>query len=1533
MCGGVCILFLVIASLLYIPAVQNFVKNRACDYVTNNMGIRLSVERVRLAFPIDLTLDNALAVKGKDTLLYAGHLRLHAELFPLLGGKVELGGVKLTDAKLNTLGMVSNTQVIGEIGSFFIRKPTAINLLKSDIIAESVELSKSNLSILLCDTAQQDTTESEPTTWNIKLNKISIVESSLKLRMPGDSMRIAADIGKLNVQAVTLGLAEEDYRVSKIDVSGSSVAYDIPQAAATGGFDTNHLFVDDLTIKAKDLTYTGGALNAEIEKICLHEEGSGLQVKNLSCGVELDDKNLSVKDFNLLTAGETEIAASITMAWNSLEEGGNGKFGANLKGKIGRSDVLAFMGEAATSVEPYYPSTPIEINVDASGSVDSLGIDTVRLTMPGLLALSAEGSARNLMDSVSRQVDIAYSLQSLDSKKMAGLLPSEVQAQINIPNSLNLNGEVGLNGTYASTNSVIKAENGSIDLKAEYNTESQNYTATMEAVEFPLDVILKGMNVSRLTAKADAKGYGFDFSSRSTQMSLAVDIDKLRYETYILDNCAIGGILQGGILSATIEADNDMLRADLTAQTDLCGKDTELALNGIISDLAVEYLSESVDSTHVGGRIEANALIGSDGTRMEVAATIADLFVSGQEVGFMGEDMTFDFHTSNDGTTAVANSGDLNLNFESEHQIGQLGEDFVAFGEVLLAQLQGMDFNEEELLSKFPQMDLSMNAGKSNLLCQLLEVRGYEFDSVHVSATNEIDEPLMVEAQLLAFNSGGIMLDSTTLSLKGDTSGINFVARIDNTSPENPNLFAASVEGELLEHGMEIFSSFRDGDGVQGVEFGLRAVQESEGNWSMHLFPDTMTLAYRKFSVNDGNFVTISPDLQVAADIDLQADDETGVKLTSNSEELGRDITLTLNHVNLAELTATLPFLPALEGLLGGDIHAKWTDSLDITANGNIEVEDFGYEHAPVGSFSCDFAYLPGELNSHSLSATLNTDSADVLMVDGVFYEDDGNIDATVTLANLPMDLVNGFIGNDGTVALAGHLDGEILLSGTTDNIAINGSLAPDSLTILSPLYNVSLLVEDRPINLVDSRLTLDSVRITNSDDDNPLWVNGNVDMSNLEKIEMDIAFSAENFKLIDAEEDKESLVYGEVWANVDATLKGTTEFMRIVGTLDILDQTDVTYIMKDTPLTVEDQLSGLVEFVDLQDTVTVVADTTQAIGGIFMNLAINVGEGAQVHALLSTDGSSYVNASGGGNLQMQYLPNGEMKLTGVYTLTSGEMKYELPIIPLKTFTISDGSSVRFTGDVFDPTLNITAMESTRAAVSDDGETTRMVDFNVGVGVTQKLSNMELAFLIEAPSDLSVQNDLSSVSAEERSKIALTLLATGVYMSDNNQSSFKANNALNAFLQSEINSIAGNALKSVDLTVGVEGTTSATGETQTDYSFQFTKHFWNDRITFKLGGKVTTGSTTEDENQTFIDNVSLEYRLDKTGTKSLQAFYDHSGSDPFEGTYSSAGVGFVWRKKMDRLSELLIFKKEEEDTAAPTEAAPKVDDETTDRDE
>ena len=69
---------------------------------------------------------------------------------------------------------------------------------------------------------------------------------------------------------------------------------------------------------------------------------------------------------------------------------------------------------------------------------------------------------------------------------------------------------------------------------------------------------------------------------------------------------------------------------------------------------------------------------------------------------------------------------------------------------------------------------------------------------------------------------------------------------------------------------------------------------------------------------------------------------------------------------------------------------------------------------------------------------------------------------------------------------------------------------------------------------------------------------------------------------------------------------------------------------------------------------------------------------------------------------------------------------------------------------------------------------------------------------------------------EEMGKLAVTMLTTGMYLSGESSSNMTMNDALNAFLQGEINNITQSAMSTFDLSLGMEQNANAAGQTYTD---------------------------------------------------------------------------------------------------------------------
>ena len=570
-------------------------------------------------------------------------------------------------------------------------------------------------------------------------------------------------------------------------------------------------------------------------------------------------------------------------------------------------------------------------------------------------------------------------------------------------------------------------------------------------------------------------------------------------------------------------------------------------------------------------------------------------------------------------------------------------------------------------------------------------------------------------------------------------------------------------------------------------------------------------------------------------------------------------------------------------------------------------IDSLTYEHKPIGDVNVGLTWLPEGTNKHYLDSYLMLDNEQVVMANGTLKGDSLNIDADVE--EFPLRVADVFIP-DGLVNFLGKLQGNLQLRGVTDKPRVNGEVTMDNVEIVSRQAGARYRLDNRPIIITANQMVLNDFSIYTTSD-NPFVVKGVVDFRDISNPSAVLSLRANNYTLLDAPKTRESLLFGKIFVDMNATIRGPLSGLVMRGQMNVLGDTNATYVMANSPLTVEDRLDGLVTFMSFNDTLNL-ANTEQnamSLGGLDMNMTVHIDDAVRLRANLTTDGSKYVELQGGGDLNMLYTPQGDMNLTGRYTLSGGTMKYSLPVIPLKEFTFTQGSYVDWRGDIMNPRLNLTASERVRASVSDGDNSSRHTDFDVSVSIKNTLEAPDLSFDLSAPNDGNIQNELQSMSTDERSKAAITMLATGMYMGNSGAANgLSMGAALNSVLQSQINSLAG-SVSNASFSVGIEDRELNTGATQTDYTFRYSQRFFNDRVQIIIGGKISTGNNATNDMDSFIDNVSLEYRLDSGGTRYIRAFHNKNYENLLEGEITETGVGFLYRKKLDRLSDLWMWAR------------------------
>ena len=1498
-------LFLLLAILLYIPPVQNFAVHQVANYLSGNLGMDVRIDKVRLAFPLDLAVHHMTAVEKGDTLLNADRLRLNVKLIPLFEGRADVDGFELYGLVIDTKSYISDTRIKGYAGQL-TAAAHGVDWEKELVNLDHARLHDADIYVTLSDTAKKDTTESKAK-WNIAVKKVDIERSKVHLQMPGDSMRIYANLGRAALRGGAFDTGRNYYAVKALQLQDCDVNYDIPYIKPVAGIDPNHIAVKRLTLMLDTLSYNNeGVLRAGLRGLTLHEK-CGLDVTRLSGSVYMDTTQLRLPVLQLRTPA-SRIDADVAFDFKAFSAGKGGHCQAVVNASIGYDDIRTL---ATGYVDKAYlralPHRPLAIKGTVSGNIDHLRLPALTLNMPGVLQASANGYT-NYVTKDWRNGKFNFNLRTKSLAAVRQLMPASLKQSINVPDGLSLRGKAAFNGNRYDADIKAGIGRGSLTAKAKLDVKRETYNVVATAHQLPIASIVRGVPVGPFSGSLRASGSGWDVMSPRASLTADAKVDALSYERYPLGGISVKANLHGGKAVAHFEADNPLLQGNGHIEALLGRHNYEVAVKASLPNLDLKKLGVTTDTLYFGTDIDIKATANKAFTAYALSGSIANNHFTTQRMSAMAKDILFDLATSRDTTTANISAGDLRLRLGAKGDIPHLGTHLARFANELQKEAKTYNIDQERLKTYLPVMAFYLDAGRDNPLYNIARMKGYSFSSAYVNLNTDPHVGMTGDARMGALNVGALLLDTIDTHIFQDSTGVQMRGLVKN-GKKNPNPLEVRMRSYVMRSGAGIELSYYDSEGERGVDVGLQAALV-DGGLNIHLYPENPVLAYRNFKVNKDNYIFLGKDNSIRADVDLLADDGTGLKIYGEPKDSVNDLTVSVNQVNLGELSAVLPYMPKLSGMLSGDVHV--TDDSQhkqLSAMASLTADNFKYEDMPLGNVGIDAVYLPKTGGEHHASAFISSNGEEVLACNGTYFDrDGGTFEGDAQLHDFPLQMLNGFMaGTD--VALKGIAGGDLRVNGSLDKPVINGSLDLDSAHIYSDVYGFDLRTDERALDIKDSRIIFSDYRLFSTGKE-PMVLNGTFDMSDFERMRMDFAMRAKNFELINTRKKAQSMLFGKVYANYVGTLKGTTDNLSLRGKLEVLDRTDVTYILKDSPLSVDDRLHDLVQFTNFKDSTQTAQPEKAVDGGMDITMGISISDAAIFHCNLSDDGQSYVKLEGGGDMTLRMTQQGDMRMTGLFTTNSGEMKYQLPVIPLKTFQIVQGSYVQFTGDVMNPTLNIAAKERTKAVVTEDDKQ-RSVAFDVGVKITKPLNDMGLEFTIEAPEDLNIQNQLASMSAEQRGKAAVTMMATGMYMTDETMmsgSGFKANNALNAFLQSEIQNIAGSALKTIDINLGVESGTSQTGTSTTDYSFQFAKRFWGNRISVIIGGKVSTGADATNSAESFINNVSVEYRLDQGATRYVKAFYDRDTQDPLEGQLTKTGAGLVLRRKTDKLGELFIFR-------------------------
>lgn len=1552
---------LILPFLIYVPPVQDFLVKIAEKEVKKSTGMDVSIGKFRLKFPLDISLQDLSVVEATgDTMVSAKEALLDVKLLPLLKLDVDVDRLKLDQAYYRLVSPDTSMIMTIRAGFLEVDDQSSVNIKESDIDLNKAIIRDANIQ-MYTDVWKKKPNPEDTATSPFKIRIGDLAGERIRFGMSSlptiDTLSIVAD--KLSLKEGLINLETSRITANELTADGGEFTFLTPtpeyikahpapidtispesppmvimgkQVAITNfkglygvagakplpGFDANYLQLSGVDIELENFYNETSTLRLPIKTLRASER-CGLKITEGSGLVEMDSTGIKLDNLRIRTP-YSKLDVTADLPFELLELKPYAPVNIYALASIGLPDVTAFMPSLKQYTKLIRTSKPIDLALDARGTLKDLDISMLNLSVPTVLSLRASGTAQNPLDPKYLAAHVNIDGELTDPSLIEHFTGN---LGFKLP-SMKIEGEAGVNRNTYTADLAVLTPKGDIAAKGDVNLNAETYNVHLLVKNFNAGYFVPDIGLGIVNATLDAKGDGFNPTKPGASTDVTLHVDNIEYKNLTFHDLALKASLASNHYDVKLSSPNPEADLDLSLEG-IIAKD-DYSANGYIQARNINLKALGLDTAVNGGSfdIQIDGKASPDKWLYDVNLTVNNLYWElPNDTIDLPEGLKAYLLATTDTVSLSLDCQDTRLLFDSPESLPNLMDKFGGAAMAVMEVVESRELMVDTLQKMLPRFDLSVYSPGHGLVERFLKPTGIAFDSVAVDLKN--DSIISGFADLWGLKTEKMEIDTISLDLQQRNYLLDYKLHIGN-QPGNLDEFAdVNVNGYVGGNRLSAYLTQKNAAGETGYKLGFTAALTENNEVTLHFTPLNAMIGYMPWTLNADNYIDLDLDTyMVEANLEGSSEESSILVETKPGADNQQELHLKLTDIKVQDFMQMSVTAPPLTATINSDIRARYTGS-ELVGIGRISVTDFTYDNVKVDDLNLKLQASMNEDETYDASVTLNVENnKDALAVSTKLISGDEGLEPEYVKLNLnkfPLSAANPFLGND-VAQLQGTLSGEMDLTGGFTKPILNGSITCDSTAVYLPIMGSALRFDTEPLTVTDNVIRFNNFDIWGAND-NPLTINGTIDAQKLNDILLDISASANNFGLINNDKRAGSDIYGKVFLNFTASAVGPLTRFAANANLNILGSTDVTYAIPDANTALQaEKNSNVVKFVNFNDTTSFHPEPAEESVFMKLNAAVTITPGAQVTVLLSSNGTDRVqlNPYGTINLYRNYM--GDITLNGQLNTGNGSARYNIPVIGNKEFVFDPASYVLWNGPMLNPVLNIKATDQMKVSVSQNGGNSQLVNFLVKLDISGTLESPSLLFDLATDDDMTIQNQLQGMTADQRNSAAMNLLITGQYSAGGISTNTGpiTSNVYN-FLAQQVNSWAAKNIRGVDLSFGVnqyDMTTDGQNSTATSYSYQLSKSLFNNRFKISVGGNYSTDDSTDDNlTQNLISDISFEYILRQTQSQTmLVKLFRHNGYESIlEGEITEMGAGFVYKRKLGDFKTLFRFRRRKRNDA------------------
>lgn len=1425
-----------------------------------------------------------------------------------------------------------------------------VDLKNEKVNVNDLQLNNSNVFLLDTDTTTKPEEDKGPVKWHITANNITLSSSKVYIKITKPNILINTTVKKIFAHNADADILRHIYKgdVFLLESGKGQFAMKDDLRRTNSFFDYQNIEFDIKKLEAENFFNQLANVKVNVKQFTANE-ASGLSIEDMQAKYSMDSIAIDVKDFAIKTS-RSNLEANIYMPWSILKQNPKSEYKVRMKGSIDLVDI-----EKASAIDilknTYFNkdtttndniTQKLNIDISSVGSLSNTEIKTFNISVDDAIYLETDGNLKNILSkSLSGYLDLNIRTDKNINSLVKAINP-KINQIVNVPYGTELSSILKINNSNLDINTIIsKDETEIMALKGIYNLINKGYNFEIQTNGLNLQEFCHQYNFNDINADIKLSGNSFDFFNRKTKSTSSINIYNINANGVNLTDVTLLAYLNNGEINISSNSINP-------------GFDYVLQADGIInSDNIKTALTLQVDSINtsilgLNNPLEGKCLLTGElysdfKNKNKVNLNITDALVNIDNKQIILDDLSIDAKTTNEDISLNLSSGNWYVKAFTKVPINQINNKINKLNRNvdniinLVKTPKQTKTNIDSVLNNIPTLNLEISACGDNPIKRYIAQHYIKWSDLVFNISKSNDKGLVINGDISNLVYQNNIYDKISVDM-------NTIKHTSNDSTNTTNRLTSKVEIKKKEFGtsqgykintefdtnlQDLNIKFSQKDKNDKTKYGISlSALFAKDKYNVKINESQpIMLGYKTFFPNQNNFLEVTKDKYfINSDISIKDTNNSMLSILSKHEGDRQNINLKINKFGLELLNEF--GIKDIKGVLFGDIQYNRLGDIhqQPTISGDISVNDLSFENKKIGHLALAMFYEQRDQSSHYITAQLMRDGNNILSADGIYTQSTEKIDGNLTLNKLPLSIINPFI--EKTTQLDGFINSDITVNGKISDINILGNINFEEATVKVPNYGIDAIISRDDIIIRNKELQFNNFRVySKADLNNPLTIDGVVDIHNLKKIKTDLKIKANEITLVkqDKRDDYKQVLYGKLIASTNIDVRGPISSLDIDGNLNIISGTAINYVLQNSELSYSDKFANLVQFTNLTDSIFEKKEKTEkSLNGIDISIRMRIDPSVRFGLDLTPDHQNYARLQGGGTISFK-IPNvGDMSMLGKIELQNdGELKYTIPVvgIPFNSY-ISKETTLSWNGKVTNPYLNFIANSKVKSTVRDKRGKSSQVDFIVSLCAKDYLDKIDLKFDLAAKNNIDIQNQLANMNEEERAKQALSLLSTGIYLADQTPNSIDFNNALSSIVQSQINKASSTLLQGTDINMGVDyhNGDGQTG-TYTDYNYSITKRFLNDRIRILFGGKLQTGNIPTNKEQTLIDNLSIEYRLDRIGLQYLSLFHKRVTDDILEGEYTETGGSYLLRSKLSKFTDLFrilnIYRKDENKDKEP----------------